>query len=176
MFHTTGPGSEPQPNQRGVTIVAVTDGTSNTILLGERVIGDPAMDSYLHAPSGVITPAPSPPIQSSAAYCLWAMPPGPNAAASLLSAEASIGSSHPTFWEPPEPLVPGLPPPPPPPVPWDGLKLTWWARLGAYGSYHTGGANIAMADGSIRFLKIQTPGPALAAMSTRNGGEVVPTE
>jgi prepilin-type N-terminal cleavage/methylation domain-containing protein/prepilin-type processing-associated H-X9-DG protein len=176
MFHTTGPGSEPQANQRGVTIVDVKDGTSNTILLGERIIGDPAMDSYLNAPTGVITPSPTPPIQSATGYCLWAMPPGPNAAASLLGAEASIGFSHPTVWTPPVSPFPGQPPPPPPPVPWDDLKLTWWARLGSYGSFHQGGVNVAHADGSIHFMKRQTLGPVLAALSTRNGNEVVQQE
>jgi prepilin-type N-terminal cleavage/methylation domain-containing protein len=176
MFHTIGPKSEPQPNQRGVTIVSVTDGTSNTILLGERVMGDPAMDTYLKAPAGLITPTPNPPIQSSMAYCVWAMPPGPNAAASLFGAEATLGFGHPTFWEPPKSPLPGLPPPPPPPIPWDSLKLTWWARLGAYGSCHFGGVNMAMADGSIHFLRYQTSGATLAAMSTRAGGEVVPIE
>lgn len=36
LFHTTGPGSEPEPGQRPVRIALVTDGTAHTLLLGER--------------------------------------------------------------------------------------------------------------------------------------------
>ncbi|MBP3959488.1 DUF1559 domain-containing protein [Gemmata sp. G18] len=178
MFHTTGPLSEPRANQTGVRLTDVTDGTASTLLFGERVIGDPALDSYLDAPPGVITPAPAPPIHSSAAYCLWAPAPGPNAAAGLLSSETAIGYRHGTVWTPPPPILglPGFPPPPPtppPPVPWDGLKLQWWARLGAYGSLHNGGANATFADGSVRFLNDSTALLVLRGFGTRNGGEVV---
>ena len=176
MFHTTGPWSQPQPNQTGMKLTGVTDGTANTLLFGERVVGDAGLDSFLAAPPGVITPAPVPELQSSAAYAMWAPPPGPNAAGGLLAAEAGIGYRHPTVWVPPPPPLPGFPPPPPPPVPWADLSRQWWARLGAYGSYHAGGVNAAFADGSVRFLRDTTPGFALQAMSTRNGGEVIPAD
>jgi len=39
-------------------------------------------------------------------------------------------------------------------------------------SFHTGGANCAMADGSVRLLKDSTALAALAALCTRAGGEV----
>ncbi|MCI0699544.1 MAG: DUF1559 domain-containing protein [Planctomycetia bacterium] len=176
MFHTTGPLSEPARNQRGVAILGVTDGTSNTILFGERVIGDPALDSYLNAPPGVITPAPNPPLQPAANYSVWAPPPGPNAAGALLTAQAAIGHRHPTVWTPPPPPLPGLPPLPPPPVDWNALRPLWAGRLGAYGSFHTGGVNVALADGSVRFLRDSTPVSTLRALSTRNGNEVVTIE
>ena len=171
MFHLTGPGSQPRANQTGVNILAVTDGTSGTILFGERVVGDPNLDSYLLAP---ITPAPDPPIQAMTGYCAWAPPPGPNASAGLLSAQAFINSRFPTYWQPPPVPPPPLPPTPPPPVPWGPLSSLWWARLGAYGSFHPGGVNVAMADGSVRFLRDTTPQTTLWFLSTRSGGEVVP--
>jgi prepilin-type N-terminal cleavage/methylation domain-containing protein/prepilin-type processing-associated H-X9-DG protein len=175
MFFTTGPASLPRYNQVGVTILGITDGTSNTLLLGERVVEDPALDSFLGAlNAGVITPSPDPPIQPSAAYMVWAPPPGPNAAGGLLGATAMIGYRHGSVWVPPTSPDPRIPPPPPPPVPWRDLGLLWWMRLGAYGSYHTGGVNVAMADGSIRFLRDSTSLSTLQALSTRSGGEVLP--
>lgn len=176
MFHTTGPSSEPRANQTGVRIADVTDGTAGTLFFGERAIGDPALDSFLSAPPGTITPAPVPALQPSATYCLWAPVPGPDAAGGLLSGEAAIGYRHGTVWTPPPPPLPGLPPNPVPPVDGDALKVQWWRRLGAYGSAHSGGVNVALADGSVRFLRDTTAPAVMGGMSTRNGGEVVPVE
>ncbi len=39
--------------------------------------------------------------------------------------------------------------------------------------FHTGGANMALADGSVRFLRSSVPAGTVAAMVTRAGGEVV---
>ena len=46
-------------------------------------------------------------------------------------------------------------------------------RVCSFGSQHPGGANFAMADGSVRFLKDTTAMPTLRALGTRAGGEVV---
>ena len=55
------------------------------------------------------------------------------------------------------------------------LGPDWWKRLGAYGSYHIpGGANVAFADGSARYLSGATPPSTMYLLSTRNGGEPVP--
>src|SRR5262249_60203534 len=43
-------------------------------------------------------------------------------------------------------------------------------------SFHTGGANIAFADGSVRFLSQTITIQTLAALVTRSGGEVVPAD
>jgi prepilin-type processing-associated H-X9-DG protein len=40
-------------------------------------------------------------------------------------------------------------------------------------SFHTGGANVAMGDGSVRFLRESISIQALAALVTRAGGEVI---
>ncbi|QJW99621.1 DUF1559 family PulG-like putative transporter [Frigoriglobus tundricola] len=174
MFSTIGPGSQPRANQSPTTLLSVTDGTSNTILFGERIVGDGALDSYLNAP---LSPAPSNPgVQSELAYCVWAPPLNENAAGGLMSAQAPINWVMPVPWIPPTSPGFGLPPPPAPPVPWGPLSDLWWARLGAYGSYHTGGVNVAMTDGSIRFLPVTTPLAMLEILSTRNGGEVVPAQ
>ena len=46
--------------------------------------------------------------------------------------------------------------------------------LGAmpFSSAHTGGANFALCDGSVRFVTERTPLPTLQGMATRSGGEV----
>jgi len=43
-----------------------------------------------------------------------------------------------------------------------------------YYSFHSGGANFAFADGSVRFLSEATNLWTLAALTTRAGGEVIP--
>jgi prepilin-type processing-associated H-X9-DG protein len=40
-------------------------------------------------------------------------------------------------------------------------------------SYHSGGANVALCDGSVRFLKDSTSLATVWAIASRNGGEVV---
>ena len=178
VFHATGPLSQPGANQSAVRLTDVTDGTSNTILFGERVVGDAALDSYRAAPLSSFVPGPpSPGLQPSSGYAMWAPPPGENSCAGLLSAEKPLGYRQPVGWTPPPPPPPGIPPSPPPPIQWGGdLDLSWWGRMGAYGSFHTGGANVARADGSVRFLSDATPLQALRAMSTRAGNEVIAGE
>ncbi|MBY0458795.1 MAG: DUF1559 domain-containing protein, partial [Gemmataceae bacterium] len=50
-----------------------------------------------------------------------------------------------------------------------------WVRmkLSSMSSAHTGGANVCLADGSVRFLRDSTALPVLWGMATRAGGEVV---
>jgi prepilin-type processing-associated H-X9-DG protein len=43
-------------------------------------------------------------------------------------------------------------------------------------AFHPGGANAAMADGGVRFLRDGIPIRTLAALTTRAGGEVAPAD
>jgi prepilin-type processing-associated H-X9-DG protein len=43
-------------------------------------------------------------------------------------------------------------------------------------SFHTGQANVAFADGSVRTLKASTPLQVVANLITRQGGEVIPAD
>jgi len=54
---------------------------------------------------------------------------------------------------------------------WDGD----WDCPGMYGlsSYHSGGCNVALADGSVRFLKSSTNVQTVWALGTRNNGEAI---
>ena len=58
---------------------------------------------------------------------------------------------------------------------------TWngdWDCPGMYGlsSFHPGGGNIAMADGSVRFLKSSTAMNIVWGLGSRNGGEVISSD
>jgi prepilin-type N-terminal cleavage/methylation domain-containing protein/prepilin-type processing-associated H-X9-DG protein len=149
-----------------VRIEDVTDGTSQTLIFGERNIGDGNFDSYSSAP---FEPDPNPPLLSIGAFGGWAVQPGPSAGAGMmLAGSVPINSSFPTFYSPPKP--PELPTP----IDWDEMAPLFWKRLSAYGSHHPNGANFAMTDGSVQFLSGTTSLTVLQALATRSGNEVVP--
>jgi prepilin-type N-terminal cleavage/methylation domain-containing protein/prepilin-type processing-associated H-X9-DG protein len=162
LFFATGPTAS---GRSAVRIGEVSDGLSNTLFFGERQNGDGNMDSYLKAP---IQPAPDPAAQSMTAYTAWSATPNPSDVACVsLGAEAGLNYGFPQFYIPPTNM------PVPPPVPWDSIKTWWWYRVEAYGSRHSGGLNVALCDGSVRFLSNQLPLTTFVAMATRSGGEVV---
>jgi len=151
-----------------VRFADVTDGLSNTLLMGERVLSDANIDSYL---SATFTTPPDPPLQGFAAFGAWAAPAGPSAIATVtLSAEGGINFYFPTKYTVPPP------PTPPPPIDWGTISVNYWKRLSSWGSRHTDGVNFAFADGSVRFVKSSISPQALAAYSTRAGGEPTPNE
>ncbi|MFO0967311.1 MAG: DUF1559 domain-containing protein [Gemmataceae bacterium] len=115
----------------------VTDGTSNTLLFGERFHQDPAYTNI-------------------ATLGGWAW------------ANYSAGQDY--LFSTPVPVNYQLP---------AGTKIGSPAfpeddRVCAFGSGHSGGANFALADGSVRFLTLTSNSdlPVLQALSTRAGGEV----
>ena len=48
-----------------------------------------------------------------------------------------------------------------------------YPRVNSFGSLHPGGANFAMVDGSVRFIKQTIAQPTYQALGTRAGGEVI---
>ena len=50
-----------------------------------------------------------------------------------------------------------------------------WYDVRGFRSYHPGGAQFVMADGSVQFIQDSIDGAAYRALATRNGGETTPT-
>ena len=119
-----------------VTIAGVTDGTSNTLLFGERLHREP-LYTTIDTLGG------------------WAW--------------TNYNSSQDYLFSAPVPVNYKLP---------TGVTVTTQMkddRVCAYGSAHPGGANFALADGTVRFFTLTSTGdlPVLQALSTRAGNEVV---
>jgi prepilin-type N-terminal cleavage/methylation domain-containing protein/prepilin-type processing-associated H-X9-DG protein len=57
-------------------------------------------------------------------------------------------------------------------LPGGAAPATWNLRNNGFSSYHSGGANFLLADGSVRFVSQNTPYDLLQRLVTRAGGEV----
>jgi prepilin-type N-terminal cleavage/methylation domain-containing protein/prepilin-type processing-associated H-X9-DG protein len=151
VFHTTGPGSQPKPNQRPVRLADITDGTSNTLLFGERSHLDPNYDSY--ASAGLASRP------SMASWGWWGASEG-----RLAIGDVTLSAYVPINYQVPTANGGGGSGP---------FKPVEEQRVCAFGSSHEGGANFTLADGSVRFIAQSIPLTTLRALSTRAGGEVV---
>ncbi|WP_165069134.1 DUF1559 domain-containing protein [Paludisphaera rhizosphaerae] len=60
-------------------------------------------------------------------------------------------------------------------VNWGGDNDGAWGSVGM-SSYHSGGANAAFGDGSVRFLKSSVAQNVIWSLGTRNGGEIVSSD
>ena len=128
-----------------VRMTGITDGTSNTLMFGERRREDKTYDRIY----GGGTPG------AFAQRSGWAW------SNNLPGFDYLFGASQSINWVMPPSLQsdPGF--------------VYEDMRFSCYGSFHTGGANFALCDGSVRMLVDATPLYILQEMSTRNGGEVV---
>jgi prepilin-type N-terminal cleavage/methylation domain-containing protein/prepilin-type processing-associated H-X9-DG protein len=147
---TTGPVTQDGIffNGSRIRIADVSDGTSNTLLFGERYHRDPEHERITRAVVGW---------RPISMIGLWglASPHGTNVDGQLST---------------PVPINYQVPPVTPAGDLWANAN-----RICAFGSGHPGGANFALADGSVRFVSDSIPLATLQALSTRAGGEVVAT-
>ena len=126
----------------GVRLADVTDGSSHTLLFGERSHVDLAFDAL----------APGVPTDTIASKGWWATSGNPYYGI----ADVSLGALVPINYKHPQ-----------------GVALNHAMienRVNAYGSLHPGGADFAMADGSVRFLSESLNLLALQSLARRADG------
>jgi prepilin-type N-terminal cleavage/methylation domain-containing protein/prepilin-type processing-associated H-X9-DG protein len=133
-------------NNSQVRLRDVTDGTSSTLLFGERHTFEPLWNRfYADAP-----------LNDFAYSGLW------DTEFTYRAAVVEIN------WHLPAWVADN-----PPPVNSPQFRDLTSKRRNAYGSAHPGGANFAFVDGSVRLLRDGIPLDVLQALSTRAGGEPV---
>lgn len=147
LLFLTGPGSVPQKNQNPPKLAEVTDGTSNTILGGEKYNNDPEFDALpATSRSGLLIHQ----------WAQWAWTGGFKGTGHVLRSSAEpinftardCGSATSGY-------------------------TCQDRRLNGYGSGHPGGANFAFLDGSARFVTEAISTITLSSWSTRAGAELV---
>ena len=128
-----------------VRMSEIADGTSNTFMFGERNHRDRNFDRmYTNFPL--------------IGWSGWAWCDQPNAIGDYL-----VGAAQPVNWQIPDSATGA------------NSSANPWVqqRLSTMGSGHTTGANVTMADGSVRFVRDTMALPLLQAQCTRANGEVV---
>ncbi len=127
-----------------VRLADITDGSSNTLFFGERYHHDAEYER--------VRPTVWPAAPPMAGWGRWGF-------------VADFGASGNISLSTPQRINYSVPP--------NGNMATMVDRSCVYGSGHSGGANFAFADGSVRFLRDSMPLLTLQALSTRDVGEVI---
>lgn len=154
IFIMAGPHSQPRPNQKPVALAGIVDGTSNTLFFGERSRFDPNYNTF--AAQGWDWPL--------RFYGNWC------GASRLVISHLTLSGYSPINYRLPFNYTNRAVANPPANSAAD-FKYYIDLRLCAYGSNHPGGANISLADGSVRFFSETISMVTLRALSTRAGGE-----
>ncbi len=154
VFFLVGADSKPEPNQMPVRIAEIIDGTSNTILFGERSRWDPNYNTF--AAQGWDW--------EFRYYGNWC------GASPLVLAHVTLSSYAPINYRLPFDYDHRASANPPAGSAAD-FKYYIDLRTCAYGSNHPGGANLCLADGSVHFFSQTVAMVTLRALSTRRGGE-----
>jgi prepilin-type N-terminal cleavage/methylation domain-containing protein/prepilin-type processing-associated H-X9-DG protein len=175
-----------------VSLAGISDGASNTIAFGEWIVGD-GNDAFLSVPSDIIFIGAYPPGVSRNTP-LMELPAGAapfqqwvQTCAANLTTAADRTSSHTSqlgmgwAWG-----LPGfslgnvvLAPNPRTPncsVDTGSDNAIWNPGIWTLASRHPGGANVLVADGSVRFLKDSTSLPVVWALGSRAQGEVISSD
>ncbi len=163
IFFVIGPGSQTAPQRNPVRMADVIDGLSNTLLFGERSHFDRNHDSFaanLTAPSGQF-------INPLGTVGWWAPSGG-----RLAAGDVTLSAYAPLNFTVPAPFAQGASMVPPAT---DYTSYLYYndRRMCAFGSQHPGGANFALADGSVRFVAETIALPMLQRAAVRDDGEVV---
>jgi prepilin-type N-terminal cleavage/methylation domain-containing protein/prepilin-type processing-associated H-X9-DG protein len=154
------------PNQRGLRLVDITDGTSTTVGFAEVKAFTPFLDKLSAVPSA----PPASPEDVLSLGGAFSQSGGHNSWATGFSVQTGL-----TFAFPPNTAVVYH-------NPADGVDYDVdWANdvNGAQHaavtarSYHTGGVNTLFMDGSVRFINNSIDQATWRALGSRNGGEVV---
>lgn len=154
VFYPVGPyfATETPPLQQPsspVSIMTVTDGTSNTLFFGERFHTDANFDAQYNANNSLAS-------DTIGGYGWW----GSFGAGSISDVMESAAA----------PLNFVVPSPTP-----SSSSAAWMnMRICAWGSGHIGGANFSMCDGSVQFITNSISQTTLTYLSTIAGGEVIP--
>lgn len=159
IFHTTGPASEPLQNQRPTREQEVTDGTSHTLLFGERYHADQNQEAFAQAGW----------TQSLMTWGWWA-PAGGRKAIGHVTLSAVVPINYEI------PFTPAAADRANPPAT-DGVSFAYYGdlRICAFGSGHSGGANFALVDGSCRYIADAISLEMLRGLATRSGQEQAAT-
>ncbi len=163
IFFVIGPGSETAANGAPIRIADVTDGLSSTILFGERNHRDPNHDSFVANLGGAMGQSLTPMGQVG----WWAASAGRLAAGDVtLSAYAPINYRVPAPYSSAANMIPPVT---------NAASYQYYndRRMCAFGSQHPGGANFALADGSVRFIADTLSLATLQLLCVRNDAQVI---
>ncbi len=155
LFFMVGPYSEPKPNQQPVRLDDITDGTSQTVLFGERSRTDPNYNTFSDQGWD----------WNFRMYGNWC------GASRGALAHITLSSYSPLNYRLPFDYAHRAPAHPPCNSPAE-FKYYIDLRVCAFGSNHPSGAHLSLCDGSVRFVADTIPLLTLRAITTRAGYEV----